>query len=52
MAINTIKIDQSVFIKDFVIKKGFTKYNANIILIKTGFAIDIGKAKNYEDTNF
>lgn len=37
----TIKIDQSVFILDLVIKERLTKYNANILLIKAGFIIEI-----------
>lgn len=37
-----------VFIEDLVLKKNFTKYNANIISIITGFFIKITKLNNYE----
>lgn len=44
-----IKIDQLVFIKDLVIKNGFTNYKANIILMKAKSAIKILDLKDYED---
>lgn len=51
IALDTIKIYQSAFIKDFVIEKNLTNCNTNIILIKVGFVIDIGEFKDYEKTN-
>lgn len=46
-----MKIDQSAFIKDLVIKESLTDYNANVIPIKIGFAIKISKSDNYDKTN-
>lgn len=43
MALGTIKINQSVFIRDFVIEESLTKCNANVILMKAGSVIDIGE---------
>lgn len=39
-----------VFIRDLVIKKGLTNYNANIILIKTRLFIEIIKSNNHKKT--
>lgn len=51
MAVGTIKIDQLAFIKDLVIEKKLTDCNANVILIKTGLAIEIEDPKNYNETD-
>lgn len=34
IAVSSIKIDQSVFVRDLIIKKKLIAYNVNIILIK------------------
>lgn len=51
MATRTMKIDQSTFIKDLVIKEGLTDCNANVIPIKTRSAIEMSKPDNYDKTN-
>lgn len=51
MAIYTMKIDQSAFIRDLVIKEGFKNCNANVILIKAGSAIKMFEPDNYNKTN-
>lgn len=48
--LDTIKIDQSVFIRDLVIKEGFINYKTTFISIKTGLAIDILDANDYKET--
>lgn len=48
--LDTIKIDQSVFIRDLVIKEGYINYKTTSILIKTGLAIDILNANDYKET--
>lgn len=50
IAAHTIKIDQSVFIRDLVIKKRFTECNTNVIPMKAGSVIKIIKLDNYEET--
>lgn len=47
-----MKINQSAFIWNLVIEKGLTRYNANIILIKAGFATKMTKPKDYKNINF
>lgn len=49
-AICIIKIDQSAFIKNLVIKKKIINYNANFILIKVGFMIEMKNPKDYKKT--
>lgn len=46
-AMHIIKIDQSVFIRNLVIKKRLIKYNFNIILIKAELFIKILESDNY-----
>lgn len=50
IAIRTMKIDQSIFIKDLIIKKKLTEYNVNVILMKTRLIIKIIKLNDYEKT--
>lgn len=45
---NTMKIDQSVFIRDHVIEKALIKCNANIIPIKAGLVIEITEPEDYK----
>lgn len=47
-----MKIDQSIFIKDLVIKKSLTDYNAIGILMKTSLAIDMFNTDDYKKTTF
>lgn len=49
--IGTIKIDQSVFIRDLVIEKKLTDYNANIISMKVRSLIKIGDPKDYKEND-
>lgn len=51
MVLKTIKINQSAFVKNFVIKKKLIDYNANIILIKAILAIEILDTKNCSKTD-
>lgn len=44
-----MKIDQSVFVQDLVIKEQLTDYNANVIPMKTSSSIDISDLKDYEE---
>lgn len=46
-----MKINQSAFIRDFVIEKGFKKCNVNVIPIKAGFEINMRESENYKETN-
>ena len=47
----TMKIDQSVFIRDLIIDKGLTEYNTNVIPMKVDFLIDRTAPNNYEKAN-
>lgn len=49
-AAHTMKINQSAFIKDFVIKEGLTNCNANVISMKTRSAIEINNSEDYKET--
>ena len=51
IALSTMKINQSAFIRDLIIEEDLIEYNANIILIKAGSTIDMGESKNYEKTD-
>ncbi len=46
-----MKIDQSAFIQDLVIKEGLTNCNANIILMKTGSSIKMSNPKDYKEAH-
>lgn len=46
-----MKINQSTFIKDLVIRKKVIKCNANVILIIAGLAIEMTNADNNKETN-
>lgn len=46
-----IKIDQSAFISDLIIKKRLKKYNANIIPIKASFTIEMLDFGDYNKIN-
>lgn len=46
----TMKIDQSIFIKDFVIEEHFIDCNVNIIPMKIGSTIEITSSKDYKKT--
>ena len=46
----TLKIDQSSFIRDLVIEKNLTNCNSNIIPMKAGSAIEMIEHDDYEDT--
>lgn len=48
----TMKINQSVFIQDLVIKKNPIKCNANVIPMKTGSIIKMTKPKNDKNADF
>ena len=50
--IGTMKIDQSAFIKDLVIEKGFNDYNVSIILIKARSSIEMLDLDDYKETDF
>lgn len=50
-ALGTIKIDQSAFIRDFVIEECLTECNANVIPMKAGSAIDMGESEDYKETD-
>lgn len=47
---DTIKVNQTAFIWDLVIKKALTKYNI-IILIKASSSIEMTDLKNYKKVN-
>ena len=46
-----MRIDQSAFIRDFVIEEGLTKCNANVIPMKASSAIEMTEPEDYEETN-
>ena len=48
--VRTMKINQSIFIRDLVIGKGLTNCNANIIPMKANSAIEINDLEDYEET--
>ncbi len=50
-ASRTMKIDHSVFIRDFVIEGGLTECNANVIHMKAGSAIEMTEPEDYEETD-
>lgn len=50
LVVDIIKINQPVFVKDLVIKKGIINCNVNIILIKEGLIIQMTDLKIYEKT--
>lgn len=47
-----MKISQSAFIQDFDIEKKLIECNANIILMKTGFAIKMTESEDYKKADF
>lgn len=47
-AVGTMKIDQSAFIRDLVIKKELINCNANLIPMKADLSIEIIDPKDYE----
>lgn len=49
IAASTMKIDQSAFVKDFVIKKNSQIALPNIIPIKTGSAMKMSDPKDYNE---
>lgn len=49
--LGTMKIDQSTFIRDMVIKKRLIKYKPNVVPMKANFTIDKSKVKDYKETN-
>lgn len=49
---STMKIDQSAFIRDLIIKKVLTNYNASIIPMKVGLSIKMLDSNDYEETDF
>ena len=49
--VGTIKIDQSAFIRDLVIKKEPINCNANLIPMKAGLSIEITDPKDYEEAD-
>ncbi len=49
-SIQTLKIDQSSFTRDLVIKESLTNCNSNIIPMKAGSAIEMIEHDDYEDT--
>lgn len=51
MATHTMKIDQSAFIKDLVIKESLIDCNTNIISIKVSSAIEMSKSNDYDKTD-
>ena len=46
-----MKIDQSAFIRNLVIKKKLTECNPNVIPQKTDSAIDISEVGDYKEIN-
>lgn len=51
IANHKIKINQSIFIRDLVIKKGFINCNVNIILMKAKLTIEMHESNNYNKIN-
>lgn len=45
----TMKIDQSAFIRDLVMEENLSDCNANVALMKAGSAIDMTKADDYKE---
>lgn len=52
IVVGTMKIYQSAFVRDHVIKKGLTNCNINIISIKAGLSIEITDSEDYNETDF
>lgn len=50
--LRTMKISQSVFIQDLIIKKELMECNTNVILIKISFAIEMTKSEDYKEADF
>ena len=50
-AVGTIKIHQSAFVQDLVIKEGLTDYNSNIIPMKAGLSIEMSEPENYGEAD-
>ena len=50
LAARTMKIDQSAFIRNFVIEEGLIDCNAKVIPIKAGSAIEMNDPEDYEET--
>lgn len=50
-ASSTMKIDQSAFIRDLVMDEDLSDYNANVVPIKAGSAIDMSDVDAYEQEN-
>ena len=50
-AASTMKIHQSVFIQDLVIKEGLTNCNANVIPMKAGSSIEMSDPEDYEEVD-
>ena len=48
--VRTIKINQSAFIRDFVIEKKLIDCNANVIPMKVGSAIKMNDSEDYKET--
>lgn len=46
-----MKIHQSVFIRDLIIEKKLTNYNANVIPMKTGLSIKMSDPKDHKKPN-
>lgn len=44
-----MKLDQSAFIRDLIIKKSLSNYNSNLVPMKAGFAIDMTKADDNKE---
>lgn len=44
-----LKLNQKTFVHDVIIEESLIKYNVNVILIKTGFSIEIIKFDNYKE---
>lgn len=48
---NTMKVQQSAFVRDLVIDKGLTECNANVIQMKAGSSIEMTDPEDYEKIN-
>ncbi len=46
-----MKIDQSIFIQELVIKEGLTNCNANVIPMKAGSSIKMVDPEDYEEAD-
>lgn len=51
MATRTIKIDQTVFIRDLIIEEELIDWNVNIIPMKASSAIKMSKSDDYDKTD-